>query len=83
MSSLQQPFHGQFDEALRSTDPFGQVREVVRGLLAEGHERDALYAELQHYVVEEPRAAGRDDDEDVVFDVMDYLIGRCGPGAAL
>ncbi len=83
MSIPKQSLHGQFDEALHSTDPFGQLREVVRGLLAEGHEYDALYAELQHYVVEELRAAGREDDEDVVLDVMDYLTGWCGPDAEL
>ena len=83
MSIQKQRLYEQFDEALRSADPIGQLYEHVRGLLASGHERDALYAEMQRYVVDELRAANRDEDEDVVLDVMDYLVGWCGPGLRL
>ena len=83
MSLQKQRLYEQFDEALRSANPTGQLRELVRGLLAAGHERDALYAEMQRYVIDELRAANRDEDEDVVLDVMDNLIGWCGPGMRL
>jgi hypothetical protein len=64
-------------------DPFGQLREVVRGLLVAGHEREALLNELQAYVVDELRPDGRDEDEDVILDVMDCLVGWCGPDMRL
>ena len=50
---------------------------MVRALLAAGHDREALYAEMQRYVVDELRVVGRDEDEDVVLDVMDCLVGWC------
>lgn len=83
MSVQKQRLREQFDEALRSTEPFEQLREIVRNLLAQGHERDTLYAELEQYVLNELRPAARDGDEDVVFDVLDQLVGWCSPGRAL
>ena len=77
MSIQKQRLYEQLDGALRSADPFGQLRELLRGLLAAGHDREALYAEMQRYVVDELRVVGRDEDEDVVLDVMDCLVGWC------
>jgi hypothetical protein len=83
MSIQKERLYVQFDEALHAADPFGRLREVVRGLLVAGHERAVLYNELQCYVVDELRPDGRDEDEDVVLDVMDCLVGWCGPDMRL
>ena len=79
MSVQKQRLCERFDEALRSADPFDRLRDIVRGLLATGHDREALYAELQRYVADELRVASRDKDEDIVLDVMDCLVGWCAP----
>ena len=83
MSIQKQRCYEQLDESLRSADPIGQLRELLRGLLAAGHDRDALYAEMQRYVVAELRTADREADEDIVLDVMDCLVGWCAPGMRL
>jgi hypothetical protein len=82
MSIREQRRHEQIDEALRSADPLGQLRETVRRLLARGHDREVVYAELEQYVLTELRPADRAEDEDVVFDVMDQLVGWCSPCGA-
>jgi hypothetical protein len=63
-----------FGEALRSAEPMWELRGVVRGLLAQGYNRDELLEDLTrlHFDL---RAAGREDDEDVVLEVMDFLVG--------
>ncbi len=72
----------QFDEALHAEDPLQRLVEVVQGLLAQGHEREALVEEFEGFrkVLED---AGREEDEDVVLDVMDSLVGWCSPGARI
>lgn len=74
--------HQQFDEALHAADPLRRLVEVVHGLLAQGYEREVLVEEFECFrkVLQE---AGREEDEDVVLDVMDSLVGWCSPGARI
>jgi hypothetical protein len=68
----------QFDEALRSAQPMWRLREVVQSMLAEGQERDAVYAARERFRTLLQKA-GRDADEDVVLEVMDCLTSWCSP----
>ncbi len=72
----------QFDEALHTEDSLHRLVEVVRSLLAQGYEREALVEEFEGFrkLLQE---AGREEDEDVVLDVMDSLVGWCSPGARI
>lgn len=67
-----------YEEALRSAHPLERLRELMRGRLERGEDRKRLLEEL-----EELRAAlriqDRDDEEDIVLDVMDFLVGWCSP----
>lgn len=67
-----------FTAALASPQPLWCSREAARGLLERGWGRDELLAALERFrgVL---REAGRDDDEDIVLEVMDFLVGWCSP----
>lgn len=65
-----------FSAALCADQPLWALREVARGLLAQSYDRDALIEKLTAYALE-LRAADREDDEDIVFDVLDFLTGWC------
>lgn len=64
--------------ALCSDDPPEHLREAVQTLIDEGHQPEALYAQLEGIVLD-LRASGRETEEDLVLDVMDYLAGWCSP----
>ena len=68
----------QFNVALHSEQPLWRLREVVQGLLVQGHERDAIAADLESFrsLLQE---SGRDEDEDIVLEVIDFLAGWCSP----
>jgi hypothetical protein len=67
-----------FEEALASAEPLWELRGVVRGLLADGHEREAILDDFERFRLV-LQAAGRDSDEDVVLEVMDFVVGWCSP----
>jgi hypothetical protein len=69
---------GQFAQVLHTEQPRVRLRETVRSLLAQDWTREQLLADLEHYrgLL---REAGRDEDEDVVLEVMDFLVGWCSP----
>lgn len=67
-----------FDAALSSERPMKGLRDVVVRLLREGAGRDAVQQSLEDYV-EELRGAGREQDEDTVLDVLDFLTGWASP----
>jgi hypothetical protein len=67
-----------FAQVLHTQQPRVRLRETVRSLLDQDRTREALLADLEHFrgVL---REAGRDEDEDVVLEVMDFLVGWCSP----
>ena len=67
-----------FESALKAAEPLTELRSVVRELLADGHAREELSDDLERLRVE-LRGVGRDDEEDVVLEVMDFLVGWCSP----
>ncbi len=72
----------EYERALRSDQPFTVLRDVVQRQLRAGRDRQALEAELQE-LRERLQVSGRDNDEDVVLDIMDCLVGWCAPQARL
>ncbi len=67
-----------FEEALRSGDRVGALRKLAQRLLDEGSEPLVLRAQFEQ-VRQELRKAAREDDEDPVMDVLDFLTGWCSP----
>jgi hypothetical protein len=68
-----------FEESLRSSDAIGALSTTIRRLLKEqGRPRQEILAELEEFrgVL---REQGRDTDEDVVLEVMDFLVGWSSP----
>jgi hypothetical protein len=68
----------EFEMALRSPEPTMQLRSVTQTLLQGGWEHDRLLKLLEGYR-DEMRVLGRDDDEDVVLEVMDFVAGWASP----
>src|SRR5262245_23172202 len=70
------------NQALRSSDPYRQLRSLVESLFAKGQSTDTVLT-LFETTRRQLREAGRQSDEDVLMDVMDCLVGWCGPDARL
>ncbi len=70
--------HELFEASLRSPEPIGELRGVVRTLLAHGYQREALIDELSDYLLE-LGAAKREADWEVVYDLLSFFEGWCLP----
>ncbi len=70
-------FQELFWQALNEEKPRSALRQVIIDLRAEGIEKDILIKELEAF---RWLAAGRsEEDEDIVIDVVDFLVGFCSP----
>lgn len=69
-------------EALISDDPVGALRAVVVGLVDAGADRDVVRDELRGYAAGLD-GEGRERDYEAVLDVLDMLVGWCGPDARI
>lgn len=72
-----------FEESLRSEDPTAALSDAVRRLhKASGKGRQEILAELEDFrnVL---REENRERDEDVVLEVMDFLVGWSSPHVSL
>jgi hypothetical protein len=67
-----------FEEALAEPEPTLALREAVVQARREGAERDAVERQLRA-LREHLQRAGREADEDVVLEVMDFLAGWSSP----
>jgi len=67
-----------FYAALASEKPLEELRRSVAGELGAGVPRAQLIAQLEDLRAD-LRASGREDDEDVVLEVMDFLTGWSSP----
>jgi len=80
---LDPPLHTLFEQGLRSPNPTQGLRSVVQGLL---NQPDAstqeLIATLEAFR-DVLRKEGREDAEDVVLEVMDFLVGWSSPHTKL
>ena len=66
------------EQALRSSEPVKELRNLVLQFLADGQTREAILALLER-ASQQLREAEREADEDAVMDVMDFLVGWCSP----
>ena len=72
-----------FEESLRSVDPTAALSDAVRRLhKASGKGRQEILAELEEFR-DVLREQNRDRDEDVVLEVMDFLVGWSSPHMSL
>jgi hypothetical protein len=67
-----------FEQEFGYDQPMLRLRAEVEQLLIEGYDRDLPYSQLDAFrsVL---LASGRDADDDVVLEVMDFLTGWCSP----
>ena len=72
-----------FEDALQASDPTSALAGVVRGPLepADVTHEERLEALEEFRVI--LRQEGRDSDEDIVLEVMDYLVGWASPHMSL
>jgi hypothetical protein len=74
---------GLFDAGLKSANPTAALSDVVRRLHKEfGLDREQILAKLEE-LREHLRNESRDSDEDVVLEVMDFLVGWSSPRVSL
>jgi hypothetical protein len=71
-----------FEGALGEADPVQALRDAVAAEVRDGADRADLYRLLMDQMLRY-RGAGREDAEDVVADVMDFLAGFCSPHARI
>jgi hypothetical protein len=71
-----------FESAFRSSDRVGELRKIAQRLLDEGQPSAAVLRRFDH-LRQQLRAAGREEEEDAVMDVMDFLTGWCSPHVKL
>ena len=64
--------------AIGQEDQGERLRELASHLLRDGLSRDELIAQFDSFR-EVLRREGREDEEDVVLDTMDYVVGWCSP----
>jgi len=67
-----------FEEALSTDDRVGALRRLAQNLLDHGHGPDGVLMEFEQ-VRRQLRDAAREDEEDAIVDVMDFLSGWCSP----
>lgn len=68
----------QFEQALRSSDRVGELRRLAQRLLDEGTPPHTVRERFEQ-TRQELRRQDREEDEDAVMDVMDFLTGWCSP----
>ena len=71
-----------FEKALRSNDRVAALRRLAQNLLDEGRSPEVVQAEFEQ-ARQQLRDEGREDEEDAVMDVMDFLTGWCSPHVRL
>lgn len=72
-----------FEESLRSENQTAQLSDAVRRLMREfGRGRDEILDELEQFrnILRDHK---RDSDEDIVLEVMDFLVGWASPHAKI
>lgn len=71
-----------FEQSLRSPQPTAQLSEAIRRLLRDKRSRSEILEELEEFrsILREEK---RDSDDDVVLEVMDFLVGWASPHARI
>jgi hypothetical protein len=64
--------------ALKSADPLGALRSLIESLLQQGRTSEAILNLFENNR-QMLRKAGREADEDMLMEAMDFLTGWCSP----
>jgi hypothetical protein len=67
-----------YEDSLRSMEPMWELLGVVRALLAQGVDRDELREEPTGFMLD-LREAGREQEEELTYEVLQFLVGWCSP----
>jgi hypothetical protein len=76
------PLDARIQVALSSPEPLEQLRTLVRSLQSQGRDQSTILA-LFETARQQLREADRQDDEDVLLEAMDCLVGWCSPHMSL
>jgi hypothetical protein len=69
----------EFEQALREPGPrMEHLLAKIKDRLAQGESKADVLSALQSYR-QELIGAGRDEDEDIVLEVMDFVVGWASP----
>lgn len=66
------------EKALRTGEPLSALRTIAQMLIEQGSSEAAVTALFDHARLQ-LRADGREPDEDIVTDAMDFIVGWCSP----
>jgi len=66
------------EEAFRADNPLEELRNRIQAMVSQGYEREKLVQELTDFALD-LRAVNRERDEDLITEVLDFLIGWCSP----
>jgi len=64
------------ENALRVENPFTALRAYLQSLVHTGYPREQLVQELMAYS-SKLRAEDREADDDLILDMIDFLVGWC------
>lgn len=67
-----------FEQALTADEPVSALRDAVIRARSDEADRETLERQLLA-LADHLAGAGRKKDEDVVLDVIDFLVGWCSP----
>jgi len=70
--------------ALRSAQPAIALRTLVLDLATEGTTKTKIYDQLEQFMVQQRSQPDfREQDEEILLDLLDVLSGECHPSAQL
>jgi hypothetical protein len=72
------PLDPRIEQALAGPDSLNQLQLLVKKLQSEGLSNDSIL-QLFEQARQHLREQGRQHDEDVVMELMDFLVGWCSP----
>ena len=76
------PLDDKFKQAFHSAEPVNQLRALALQLYTQGFDKAAIIDRFEKapIICNEP---DREEDEDAVMDVMDFLTGWCSPNMGI
>lgn len=66
------------ENALQAENPFAELRNYLQRLVHAGYDREKLVRDLLDFSYQ-LRAENRDDDDDLILEMVDFLTGWCSP----
>jgi len=72
------PIDPRIQEALDGPDSLNQLRLLVKKLQSQGLSSDSIL-QLFEQARRQLREQGREQEEEVIMEIMDFLVGWCSP----